>query len=153
MTAEARLTVDTAALRHNVAVLRKAVGPAAVMAVVKANAYGHGAVEIARESVSAGADMLGVAFLDEAVQLRRGGIEAPILVLGYVPPEGFSVARELDISVAMFREDALEAAARPGAASCAGGISRGVSSSAPMTTTKLTASGSSSSRNPATAMA
>jgi len=111
-----RAEISLDALSRNIAAFRRALAPGTkLMASVKANAYGHGAVEIARESVSAGADMLGVAFLDEAVQLRRGGIEAPILVLGYVPPEGFSVARELDISVAMFREDALEAAARPGA--------------------------------------
>ena len=110
-----RAEISLDALSRNIAAFRRALAPGTkLMASVKANAYGHGAVEIARESVSAGADMLGVAFLDEAVQLRRGGIEAPILVLGYVPPEGFSVARELDISVAMFREDALEAAARPG---------------------------------------
>jgi alanine racemase len=111
-----RAEISLDALSRNIAAFRRALAPGTkLMASVKANAYGHGAVEIARESVSAGADMLGVAFLDEAVQLRRGGIEAPILVLGYVPPEGFSVARELGISIALFREDALEAAAaQPG---------------------------------------
>ena len=110
-----RAEISLDALSRNIASFRRALAPGTkLLASVKANAYGHGAVETAREAVSAGADMLGVAFLDEAVQLRREGIEAPILVLGYVPPEGFPLARELGVSVALFREDALEAAAQSG---------------------------------------
>ncbi len=60
---------------------------AAVMAVVKANGYGHGGVEVARAAVEAGATWLGVAILDEALELRRAGITAPILVMGYTPEE------------------------------------------------------------------
>lgn len=56
------------------------------MAVVKANAYGHGAVPVAAAALEAGATRLGVACVDEAVQLRSAGIEAPILVLGHTPP-------------------------------------------------------------------
>lgn len=81
-----------------------------LMASVKANAYGHGAVEVAREAERCGVDFLGVAFLDEALQLRRAGITAKILVLGYVPPEGFAVARDEDIAIALFRDDMIEAA-------------------------------------------
>lgn len=81
------------------------------MATVKADAYGHGAVAVAREAERCGVDYMGVAFLDEAIQLRRAGIVTPILVLGYVPPEGLSIARELDITIALFREDIIEAAA------------------------------------------
>lgn len=109
-----RAEISLDALGRNIGAFRRALPPGTkLLASVKANAYGHGVVETAREAVSAGADMLGVAFLDEAVQLRRAGIGAPILVFGYVPPEGFPVARELDVSIAMFREDALEAAAAP----------------------------------------
>lgn len=107
-----RAEISLDALRRNIEAFRGALpGGTKLLASVKANAYGHGVVETAKEAAAAGADYLGVAFLDEAVQLRRAGIETPILVLGYVPPAGFRVARELDISVAMFREDALEAAA------------------------------------------
>jgi alanine racemase len=110
-----RAEISLDALSRNIQAFRRALPLGTrLLASVKANAYGHGAVETAREAVSAGADMLGVAFLDEAVQLRREGIEAPILVLGYVPPEGFPLARELGVSVALFREDALEAAAQSG---------------------------------------
>ncbi|TJY42696.1 alanine racemase [Cohnella pontilimi] len=80
-----------------------------LLASVKANAYGHGAVETAREAEAAGADYFGVAFLDEALQLRKAGIRAPILVLGYTPPEGLPAAREHDITVTLYREEMLNA--------------------------------------------
>jgi alanine racemase len=57
-----------------------------MMAVVKANGYGHGAVQVSREALGNGAEFLGVARLDEAVQLREAGLDAPILVFGYTPP-------------------------------------------------------------------
>lgn len=74
--------VDIAALRHNIQCIRARVGTARIMGVVKANAYGHGLRRIAHELLACGVDELGVAFLDEAVALRRSGITAPILVLG-----------------------------------------------------------------------
>lgn len=79
-----------------------------LLASVKANAYGHGAVETARAAVAAGADYLGVASLDEALQLRRAGVTAPVLTLGYTPPEGFPLAREHGITVTLFRHDSLD---------------------------------------------
>ncbi|MFC5531593.1 alanine racemase [Cohnella yongneupensis] len=82
-----------------------------LLASVKANAYGHGAVEVARSAVQAGIDYLGVAFLDEALQLRAAGIEAPILVLGFTPAEGLRIARDQGITVTLYRDDILEAAA------------------------------------------
>lgn len=57
-----------------------------VMAVVKANAYGHGAVPVARAALQAGASWLGVARVEEALELRRAGLDSPILLLGYTPP-------------------------------------------------------------------
>ncbi len=74
--------VDRAALRHNVSVVRGAAGGRRLMAIVKANAYGHGLIETSRAFLSAGVDELGVAFLEEGMELRRAGISAPILVLG-----------------------------------------------------------------------
>jgi alanine racemase len=78
------------------------------MAVVKADAYGHGAVEVSKEVLAAGVDYLGVAFFDEALELRNAGITAPILVLGYTPPEGINRARELDVTIAVYSRDVLE---------------------------------------------
>jgi alanine racemase len=74
--------VDHEALRHNLEVLRGLAGSGRqVIAVVKANAYGHGAVEVSRTLLAAGVERLAVATLDEGLQLRAAGIEAPILVL------------------------------------------------------------------------
>jgi alanine racemase len=73
--------IDLAALRANVGELRAIVAPARVLAVVKADGYGHGAVACGRAAVEAGAAMLGVALVEEGVELRDAGIDAPILVL------------------------------------------------------------------------
>lgn len=81
-----------------------------MMAVVKANAYGHGAVDVAREAVDAGATYLGVAILDEAIALRKAGISAPILVLGYIRAEDILIASELDIAVTVFQKEWLQKA-------------------------------------------
>lgn len=79
--------VNLDALAANVRALRSHVGPRVrLVAVVKANAYGHGAVPVATTALEAGADGLAVGRLDEAVELRNAGITAPILVMGPVPP-------------------------------------------------------------------
>ncbi|MCQ6562615.1 alanine racemase [Paenibacillus mendelii] len=107
-----RAEISLDALRRNIEAFRSVIPQGMrLMASVKANAYGHGAVEIAREAEASGVDFLGVAFLDEAIQLREAGILTPILVLGYVPPEGLAIAREMQIAIALFREDTLAAAA------------------------------------------
>jgi alanine racemase len=78
-----RAEIRLGALRHNFAIARRLAGPGVkVMAVVKANAYGHGIVRVTEELLAQGADYVGVAFLEEGVFLRRSGITAPILVLG-----------------------------------------------------------------------
>lgn len=75
--------VSVGALRHNVAVVRDIVGRhRRIMAVVKANAYGHGLVRTSKVLLESGVDALGVAFLEEGIALRRAGIRQPILVLG-----------------------------------------------------------------------
>jgi alanine racemase len=74
--------VDLARLAANFRAIQAAVAPAAVMPIVKANAYGHGLVEVARHLVGLGATSLGVAFLEEAIALRERGIAVPILVMG-----------------------------------------------------------------------
>jgi len=74
--------VNLSRLAENFRAIQAAVAPAAVMPIVKANAYGHGLVEVARHLVALGATSLGVAFLDEAVALRAAGLTTPILVMG-----------------------------------------------------------------------
>lgn len=74
--------VDLSRLAENLQMIRRHVKPARVMAILKANAYGHGLVEVARHLSRLGIDYLGVAFLEEGILLREQGINAPILVLG-----------------------------------------------------------------------
>lgn len=105
-----RAEIDLDALCSNYRNFRKAL-PAEMklLACVKANAYGHGAVTIARELERAGADYLSVAFLDEALELRSAGITMPILVLGYTPPHGVHKAWEQHITLNLFSDEVLEA--------------------------------------------
>lgn len=75
--------VDLGAIRFNINLIRQTVGPEReIMAVVKADAYGHGAKEVAREALYAGASCLGVGLVEEGIELRREGIRAPIVILG-----------------------------------------------------------------------
>jgi alanine racemase len=79
--------VDLGAIAHNVGVVRAAVAPAELLAVVKADGYGHGAGPVGAAALDAGAAMLGVAITDEGVALRDAGIEARVLVLSEPRPE------------------------------------------------------------------
>ncbi|RJQ50168.1 MAG: alanine racemase [Desulfobacteraceae bacterium] len=80
--------IDLKAIVHNLRSLKSITrAPARMMAVVKANAYGHGYKEVSRAALEGGADMLGVARIDEAVRLRQAGLDAPILIFGYTPPD------------------------------------------------------------------
>jgi alanine racemase len=80
-----RVIIDLDAIRHNVERLARESAPARAMVVVKANGYGHGAVKVAEAALEAGAHGLCVALVQEGVELRRAGIEAPILVLSEQP--------------------------------------------------------------------
>ncbi len=80
--------IDLTRVAENTKILKRDAGTARLMAVVKANAYGHGAEKIARVALENGASWLGVARLSEAVSLRKAGIEAPILILGYTSEAG-----------------------------------------------------------------
>ena len=87
-------TIDLGCIRHNVASLIERLSPGAgLMAVVKANGYGHGAPPVARASLEAGAESLGVATAAEAAELREAGIEGSILVMGPL------TAAELDLAI------------------------------------------------------
>jgi alanine racemase len=94
--------VDLAAIRHNVAVLAAAAPGAELMAVVKAEGYGHGAVPVARAALAAGATWLGVCTIEEALELRAAGIDAPVLSWLHLPDDDFAaaVAAGIDLSVA-----------------------------------------------------
>lgn len=95
-----RAVIDLDAVRGNLEAARRLVGgETAVMAVVKANAYGHGAVMVARAAVAAGAAQLGVATVDEGIALRQAGLTAPILVLGPVDPTEVSAALSSRLSL------------------------------------------------------
>lgn len=109
--------VDLAAVAHNVRELRRVTDPAArLMAVVKADGYGHGAVEVARTALECGADWLGVARIAEGIQLRAAGVRSPILVFGYTPPAdaGLLIDHDLRQSVASSATAAAYSAASAG---------------------------------------
>ncbi len=95
----AEALVDLSAIKHNVEHLKKTSGTK-LLAVVKADAYGHGLIPVAKAALSAGADYLGVALLEEAIALREAGIEAPILAWLVQPGSDFKRAIELDIELA-----------------------------------------------------
>lgn len=79
--------VDLDKLAHNMREIRRITKSEKIIAVVKADAYGHGAVDVAPVLLENGADSLAVAMLSEAMELRRSGIECPIMILGFTPPE------------------------------------------------------------------
>lgn len=91
--------VDLDRLTHNYRAIENAVAPAAVMPILKANAYGHGLVEIARHMTSLGAPYLGVAFLEEGILLREYGITTPILVLGGILGNQVPLFLEYDLTL------------------------------------------------------
>jgi len=108
--------VDLAAVRHNVAALRTLIAPAQVIAVVKADAYGHGAVPVARAAQQAGAAALAVASLQEGLELRQAGLTGPLLLLHAGRPEeaGEAVAHHLTQTLCRLEvAGALSAAAAP----------------------------------------
>jgi len=106
--------VDLAAIRHNVELLRSIAAPAEVWAVVKADGYGHGAVEVSRAALDGGATGLCVALVGEGVALRAAGFGCPILVLSEQPPAELidAVGARLDLTVYSFAQ--LEAIAAAG---------------------------------------
>jgi alanine racemase len=78
--------IDLSAIAYNLKQIKNKVAPAKIMAVVKANGYGHGMVEVARTAIEQGVSYLGVALVEEGEQLRQSGIQAPILVFGGIVP-------------------------------------------------------------------
>ncbi|MGA2112424.1 MAG: alanine racemase [Anaerolineales bacterium] len=107
--------VDLAAIRNNVRELMRIAGRP-LMAVVKANGYGHGAVAVAQAALQAGASWVGVARCSEGLELRRAGITAPILVLGATPSAEAEAAISSQLSLALYDRGLGEAYARQAAA-------------------------------------
>ena len=103
--------IDLAALRWNTAALRRAAPGAAIAAVVKADGYGHGAVEAARTALEGGAERLCVFAPQEAIALREAGLRAPILALGPLPADQAELAARLDLTVSLRRIEEVEACA------------------------------------------
>src|SRR3954452_20513123 len=97
--ASAWVSIDLDAIRDNVAELKRRSGPAQVLAVVKADAYGHGLVPSARAALQGGATWLGVAQLAEALELRRAGVTAPLLTWLFPPGADVAGAVDADIEV------------------------------------------------------
>jgi alanine racemase len=99
----AEVVVDLDAIAANTAALRERVGRP-LMAVVKADGYGHGMLPAARAALAGGADALGVAVIDEALALRAGGVTAPVLAWLTAPGEDFAAALVADVEVAVNAE-------------------------------------------------
>ncbi|HUY60709.1 MAG TPA: alanine racemase [Candidatus Dormibacteraeota bacterium] len=101
--------IDVAALSANVAEVAAAVRPAGLMAVVKADGYGHGALQVARTALRHGASWIAVATVAEGLALRNGGIAAPCLVLGHTPAWQVAAAVEAGLAITVFDHDVLRA--------------------------------------------
>ena len=102
--------IDLNAIANNVRELRRRTRPQArLMAVVKANGYGHGAAEVARTALANGAEWLGVARLPEAVALREAGLAAPMLVFGYTPPADAGRLIDYDLRQSVYSLEAARA--------------------------------------------
>jgi len=112
---EPRLEIDLAAFRHNVQHLSELVKPAHTMLAVKANAYGHGLVPLAKAALESGANSLAVLEVPAALELRRAGITAPLLAWLHGPATDFVAAIEFDVDIgvsALWQLDAIIAAAK-----------------------------------------
>ena len=97
--------IDLSAIRHNLNQVKKLIGNGKkIMAVVKANGYGHGSYEVGKTCIDEGADYLGVAILDEALYLRSQGLTCPIMVLGWIPPEHYREALVNEVIITIFDE-------------------------------------------------
>ena len=104
--------IDLDAVRANVRTLAGVASPAALMAVVKAHGYGHGAVPVARAALDAGAHWLGVALVEEGAELRAAGIDAPVLVLSEPPPAAAPAVVALGLTPVAYTRPGIDALAK-----------------------------------------
>ena len=104
--------IDLGALRHNVAALAAHIGPQQLWAVVKADAYGHGAIECARVALQSGAQGLCVALVSEGIALRQAGIHAPILIMSEQPAEQYRDIIQYGLIATLYNEATITQFAR-----------------------------------------
>jgi len=105
--------IDLSAIGNNTRRIQSLVGPRVrILASLKADAYGHGALKVARTLLHHGASMLGVATVSEATPLREAGINAPILVFGYVPPWQMREAVRLGLTITLYSVESAQALSR-----------------------------------------
>lgn len=111
---ERQAIIDLSAISHNIAAFASIAAPAKLMAVVKADAYGHGAVPVARTAVAAGAQWLGTAHVSEALALREAGLEVPVLAWLHTPSTDFfaAVAQGIDLGCSGWELQHIAQAAR-----------------------------------------
>lgn len=100
--------IDLQALSENLSAVRRRIGSRPVLAVVKADAYGHGAAAVARTLEKEGVTRFGVAIPEEGIELRRAGIQAPILVMGGFAPPQADLLLQHDLVPAIFRPDQID---------------------------------------------
>ncbi len=108
--------VDLAAIADNVRALQAVAAPAELLAVVKADAYGHGAIPVSRAAVDAGVSMLGVALVEEGVALRDAGIDASILVLSEPVPDAAETVVQRGLTPVVYTASGIDALAKAVAA-------------------------------------
>lgn len=111
---ERQAVINLSAIAHNIAQLRSIAAPAKLMAVVKADAYGHGMIPVARTALAAGAHWLGTAHVAEALKLREAGIDAPVLAWLHTPSTDFAaaVSQGIDLGCSGWELEHIAAAAR-----------------------------------------
>jgi alanine racemase len=112
------VVINLDAIRHNVGILvgRAAASGAATMVVVKADGYGHGAIDVAEAALQAGASALGVCSVEEALELRHGGIDAPVLAWLRAPGEDLAAGLAAGVELGVYSTDQLDAVAAAAAA-------------------------------------
>jgi len=109
--------IDLDAVRHNARVLSDIVAPARLCAVVKADAYGHGAVAVARAALEGGAEWLAVALVEEGMALRAAGLDAPVLVLSEPPAEAMGALVDAGLTPTLYTRPGVRALAEAAEAS------------------------------------
>lgn len=102
-----RAEINLGAIAFNLQGIRRQVAPAGIMAVVKADAYGHGALQVSRVALEEGASYLAVAVIDEAIALRKAGIEAPLLVFGGFSHEDARLFVDWELDATVFDRQGL----------------------------------------------
>lgn len=114
---QAWVEIDLDAIKHNAALLAERASPAELLAVVKADGYGHGATPVARAALECGASWLGVALVEEGIALREAGIDAPILVLSEPPVDAAAFVVTYGLTPVVYTQQGIEELAKAVAAS------------------------------------